>query len=137
MAQTKLNTPQSSAEKPSEATKMDARGEIMLLTLESKLAILEQARDKYHPRYWYCADLITRAVNQGKAEAAQKMFACFDKWIASPKDTAVRNRLFDMLEVDAATSTSPDQRAFNERLFRTAEPVELAAVLENILNLSA
>ncbi|MEK9159675.1 MAG: hypothetical protein AAB383_03010 [Patescibacteria group bacterium] len=160
--------------------KMDARGEIMFLALESKQALLEQARDKYHPAHWYCADLITRAMAQGKVEATQKLFVCFDKWIASPKDPSVQDRLFDMLDVDASTkrrlaslekgalvsaameagshnveqnaalalyallnspssstSASPDQRTFNERLFKTSDPETLVAVLEHILNISA
>lgn len=179
MTKTSLDQAKSVETLPTGA-KMDTHGEIMFLTLESKMALLEQARDKYHPKHWYCADLITRAVNRGKVEAAQSLFTCFDKWITNPKDASARTRLFDMLEVDestkrrlasmektalvssameagshnveqnaalalyallnssaSSTSSTPDQRVFNDRLFRTADPENLVTVLEHVLNISA
>lgn len=180
MANSGPDKPASSVEQNPEAARMDARGEIKLLSLESKLAILETARDKYYPRHWYCADLITRAVNMGKGEAAKKMFACFDKWISNPKDTTISNALFSSLAVDkqtrqqmesmektalvhaamtageyrnehlaalslysllnspsSTTTTSSDQRYFNDRLLKTADPQTLADLLGVILNVDA
>lgn len=92
-----------SAEALSDGGKMQPRSEIMLLSTEAKLSVLEQAREKYHPKYWYCADLITKAINKGDAASAQSYFTCFDRWIKNPADLAVRDALFGALDLDSET----------------------------------
>lgn len=112
-----------------EEVKQNTHTEAMLMKVETlsdaqkKMndAIL-MARDKYHPAFWYCADLITRVVNEGKTRLSSKpselaiitdevigqtdrLFRALDAWIAKPDDKKVAARLMDSLAVDRATKT--------------------------------